>query len=197
MNAPEKNATTGAAPERDGERMAEARLLSDDEYYPALNPRNIRPAKWAWKDVEPRLAALMRDPLKRADRRFVSLVNGDTPADNPGALPGIFIGIQGINPGEHIKPHRHNSFAIYHIVRGRGYSVVEGERIDWTQGDTFVCPAWAYHEHFNDGAEPAIQYVIQDMVGRAYERNLMWEEPQGHFGHMVKGGFRPHDETQG
>jgi gentisate 1,2-dioxygenase len=27
-----------------------------------------------------------------------------------------------------------------------------------------VYPAWAYHEHFNDSTEPAIQYVIQDMV---------------------------------
>ena len=189
MNAPDKPAAR--AP------MADAVLMTDDEYYPALNPVNVRPAKWSWADVHPKLQKLMEDPLKRADRRFLALVNGDTPADNPGALPGIFIGIQGINPGEHIKPHRHNSFAIYHIMTGKGHSLVEGHRIEWQRGDTFVCPAWAYHEHFNDGTEEAIQYVIQDMVGRAYERNLMWEEPEGHFGHMVKGGFRPHDPSQG
>jgi gentisate 1,2-dioxygenase len=108
-------------------------------------------------------------------------------------LPGLFCGIQGINPGEHILPHRHNSFALYHIMKGKGYSVVEGSRIDWSQGDTFLCPPWAYREHFNDGTEIAIQYVIQDMVARAYERNLMWEEPKGNFGHMVQGSFRPHN----
>ena len=173
--------------------LAEAKLMTDDEYYPSLMPRNIRPAVWRLKDLEPKLEALLRDPLKRADRRFLSLVNGDTPAENPGVLPGLFCGIQGINPGEHILPHRHNSFALYHIMKGKGYSVVEGERIDWSQGDTFLCPPWAYHEHINDGTEVAIQYVIQDMVARAYERNLMWEEPKGHFGHMVQGGFRPHN----
>lgn len=173
--------------------LAEALFMTDDEYYPSLMPKNIRPTIWKFRDITPRIEALVADPLKRADRRFLSLVNGDTAKDNPGALPGIFIGIQAFKPGEHILPHRHNSFAIYHIMQGKGYSVLEGQRIEWERGDTFVCPAWAMHEHFNNGDELAIQYVVQDMVGRAYERNLMWEEPVGHFGQMVKGGFRPHD----
>jgi gentisate 1,2-dioxygenase len=116
--------------------FAEAKLMTDDEYYPSLLPKNIRPAIWRLAELEPKLEALLKDPLKRADRRFLSLVNGDTPADNPGVLPGLFCGIQGINPGEHILPHRHNSFALYHIMKGKGYSVVEGSRIDWSQGDT-------------------------------------------------------------
>jgi gentisate 1,2-dioxygenase len=184
MNAPQKPL---ASP------LAEAKLMTDDEYYPHLLPKNIRPAVWRMKDVRPKLAELLKDPLKRADRRFLSLVNEDTPADNAGVLPGLFCGIQGINPGEHILPHRHNSFALYHIIAGSGYSVVEGTRIDWELGDTFLCPPWAFHEHINNGSEVAVQYVIQDMVARAYERNLMWEEPAGHFGHMVQGAFRPHN----
>jgi hypothetical protein len=70
--------------------LAEAKLMTDDEYYPSLMPKNIRPALWRLKDLEPRLDALLKDPLKRADRRFLSLVNGDTPAENPGVLPGLF-----------------------------------------------------------------------------------------------------------
>ncbi len=181
------------AHDKDAAPLAPALMMTDDEYYPALMPKNIRPAIWKFRDIEPRIDVLVADPLKRADRRFLSLVNGDTPKENPGALPGIFLGIQAFKPGEHILPHRHNSFAIYHIMQGTGYSVLEGQRVDWERGDTFVCPAWAMHEHFNSGQELAIQYVVQDMVGRAYERNLMWEEPVGHFGQMVQGGFRPHD----
>ncbi len=203
MNAHEKSISastskSGATPPASEDApLAEALMMTDDEYYHVLMPKNVRPTIWKFKAMQPKIDALVADPLKRADRRFLSLVNGDTPKDNPGALPGIFLGIQAFKPGEHIQPHRHNSFAIYHIMQGTGYSVLEGERIDWEQGDTFVCPAWAMHEHFNTGTELAIQYVVQDMVGRAYERNLMWEEPVGHFGHMVQGGFRPHNPELG
>ena len=200
MNAPKSIDTQQAEPLAESGReapLAEALMMTDDEYYHVLMPKNVRPTAWRFKAMQPKIDALLADPLKRADRRFLSLVNGDTAKDNPGALPGIFLGIQAFKPGEHIMPHRHNSFAIYHIMQGKGYSIVEGEKIAWERGDTFVCPAWAMHEHFNDGEEIAIQYVVQDMVGRAYERNLMWEEPVGHFGHMVKGGFRPHNPELG
>ena len=169
-----------------------ARLMTDDEYYPFLVKPKIRPAMWKWADVEPKLMELSKDPLRRADRRFLSLVNEDT-GDAGGALPSVFIGIQIINPGEHIVPHRHNSYAIYHIVAGSGYSILDGERHDWARGDTLVCPGMASHEHYNDGDEPAIQYVIQDMPARAMERNLIWEEPIGRMFHMVEGN-RPHQD---
>jgi len=148
MNAPDKKL---ASP------LAEAKFMTDDEYYPSLLPKNIRPAIWRLRDLQPRLDALLKDPLKRADRRFLSLVNGDTPEENPGVLPGLFCGIQGINPGEHILPHRHNSFALYHIMKGKGYSVVEGERIDWEAGDILCIPVMAWHSNCNlDPKEPAL-----------------------------------------
>jgi gentisate 1,2-dioxygenase len=168
------------------EQMEWAKLMTDDEYYPKLTKENVRPAKWSWKDVYPKLQELSKDPLKRADRRFVALVNTDT-GDASGALPSVFVGIQIINPGEHIEPHRHNSYAVYHILKGKGYSVVNDMKIEWEAGDTFACASWAYHERFNNGDEEAIMYVFQDMVARAHERNLIWEEPVGNVGHVVKG----------
>ncbi len=163
-----------------------ARIMTDDEYYPFLVKKNLRPGIWRWREVAPRLQGLAADPLRRADRRFVTLVNEDT-GEAGGMVPTVFIGIQIINPGEHILPHRHNSFAIYHIVQGRGYSVLNGQRFDWVRGDTFLCPPMASHEHFALGDEQTIQYVVQDMPARAMERNLIWEEPIGHSFHMVEG----------
>ena len=170
-----------------------AQFMTDDEYYPYLIKKNVRPAIWRWKDVSPRLQDVASDPLRRADRRFVALVNKDT-GEAGGAVPSAFIGIQVMNPGEHILPHRHNSYAVYHIMQGTGYSVLEGEKFEWEQGDTFACPAWAVHEHINTGTEQAIQYVFQDMPARAMERNLMWEEPMGRSFHMVEGKFAPHKD---
>jgi len=185
------------APEVEYQRTIEssenARLMTDDEYYPYLAKPNVRPAIWRWRDVKPPLTEVAKDPLRRADRRFLSLVNSDT-GESGGALPSIFLGIQIINPGEHIVPHRHNSFAIYHIMEGEGFSVLEGDRYDWERGDTFVCPAWASHEHICTSETPAVQYVVQDMPLRAMERNLIWEEPLGRLFHMVEGNL-PHSDS--
>ena len=169
-----------------------ARFMTDDEYYPFLIKKNIRPAIWRWRDLEPRLSAVAKDKLRRADRRFVALVNSDT-GETGGVLPSLFLGIQIINPGEHIVPHRHNSYALYHILRGAGFSIVGDHKLEWSRGDTFACSPWASHEHFNSGGEPAIQYVVQDMPARAIERNLMWEEPIGRMFHMVEGNL-PHSD---
>ena len=170
-----------------------ARFMTDDEYYPFLVKKNLRPSFWRWEDLYPRLKEVGEDPLRRADRRFISLVSEDT-GEAGGALPSIFIGIQYINPGEHILPHRHNSYAIYHIIKGSGYSVLDGERFDWVQGDTLVCPPMASHEHINNSDQEAIQYVIQDMPARAMDRNLIWEEPMGKVFHMVEGKGSPHED---
>ncbi|MEM7674969.1 MAG: cupin domain-containing protein [Myxococcota bacterium] len=154
-----------------------SQYMTDDEYYPYLAKPNIRPAKWGWDEVKPRLDKVAKDPLRRADRRFVTLVNADT-KEAGGALPSVFIGLQIMNPGEHIVPHRHNSYALYHILEGEGYSVVgHGDdlmKLEWKRGDTLACPAWAHHEHFCTSDSQAIMYVIQDMPARAMERNLMW-----------------------
>jgi len=174
------------------DRTPHAKLMTDDEYYPFLVKKNIRPALWRWADVRPKLEELAKDKLRRADRRFLALVNEDT-GEAGGVLPSIFLGIQIINPGEHIVPHRHNSYALYHIIQGEGYSIVSEHRFDWSRGDTFACSPWASHEHVNTGTEAAIQYVIQDMPARAMERNLMWEEPIGRMFHMVEGNL-PHSD---
>jgi gentisate 1,2-dioxygenase len=169
-----------------------ARFMTDDEYYPFLVKKNIRPAIWRWRDLEPRLKEVAHDKLRRADRRFVTLVNSDT-GESGGVLPSLFVGIQIINPGEHIVPHRHNSYALYHIMQGAGFSIVGDYKFEWKRGDTFACSPWASHEHFNSGETPAIQYVVQDMPARAMERNLMWEEPIGRMFHVVEGNL-PHSD---
>lgn len=169
-----------------------ARFMTDDEYYPFLVKKNLRPAIWRWEDLKPRLGDVLRDPLRRADRRFIALVHADT-GEAGGVFPSIFLGIQTFAPGEHIVPHRHNSYALYHILQGEGYSILDGQRFDWKKGDTFACPPMASHEHIATGTEPAIQYVIQDMPARAMDRNLVWEEPIGRLFHMVE-GKAPHQD---
>jgi gentisate 1,2-dioxygenase len=50
---------------------------------------------------------------------------------------------------------------VYHVAEGGGFSIIAGQRFDWTEGDTFVVPAWAWHEHASDGGE-AVLFSFSD-----------------------------------
>ncbi len=53
--------------------------------------------------------------------------------------------------------HAHGEESL-HILRGRGFSVIDGQRFDWHEGSTLQVPYRAAHQHFNTGTEPA-QYL--------------------------------------
>jgi quercetin dioxygenase-like cupin family protein len=53
--------------------------------------------------------------------------------------------------------HRHQGGLAIYVIRGEGYTMCEGERIDWKQGDLVllpVVPGGVEHQHFNTGDEP-------------------------------------------
>jgi len=71
--------------------------------------------------------------------------------------------IQLLRPGVHTSSHRHTSSVVYFVVRGRGYSLINGERFDWKERDFLVLPNWAWHEHVNESpSEEAILFSVQD-----------------------------------
>jgi gentisate 1,2-dioxygenase len=71
--------------------------------------------------------------------------------------------IQMIRPGIHTKAHRQVNSAVYHVFEGAGATIIDGIRFDWEQGDFFVIPTWASHEHLNASKrDRAILFSIQD-----------------------------------
>jgi gentisate 1,2-dioxygenase len=54
--------------------------------------------------------------------------------------------------------HRHLIDAVIHILRGHGYSIIDGVRYDWGPGDFMCVPTFAWHRHVNLGDEP-VAYV--------------------------------------
>jgi gentisate 1,2-dioxygenase len=42
---------------------------------------------------------------------------------------------------------RETASSVYHIIQGTGYSMINGQRFDWKQGDTFCIPAWNEYSH--------------------------------------------------
>ena len=43
---------------------------------------------------------------------------------------------------------RETTSAVYHVVFGQGFTIVNDKRLDWKQGDTFCIPSWFKYQHF-------------------------------------------------
>ncbi|HEY2990248.1 MAG TPA: cupin domain-containing protein, partial [Candidatus Binatia bacterium] len=70
--------------------------------------------------------------------------------------------MQMLRPGEQSKEHRHTSTTIYHVFRGKGFTVIDGQRQEWETGDSFTVPLWRWHAHGNSGREAAVLFVMND-----------------------------------
>lgn len=64
-----------------------------------------------------------------------------------------------IPPGGHTGKHRHFNEALIYILRGRGHTVIEGERYDWGESDVISVPLFSWHQHFNDDPEQFVRYL--------------------------------------
>ncbi|MFM0742113.1 cupin domain-containing protein [Paraburkholderia xenovorans] len=72
--------------------------------------------------------------------------------------------MQLLRPGEHTLAHRHTGSYLYQVAKGSGYSVINGQRFDWTERDIFCVPSWAFHEHANASAsEDACLFCFSDL----------------------------------
>ncbi|HLI21057.1 MAG TPA: cupin domain-containing protein [Stellaceae bacterium] len=68
--------------------------------------------------------------------------------------------------------HRHQGGLVIHVIDGRGYSVVDGERVDWEKGDLVLLPLKperVEHQHFNlDPEKPALWMAFIHQGTREY-----------------------------
>lgn len=60
----------------------------------------------------------------------------------------------------HSGKHRHQGGLVIYVIEGRGYSVVDDEKIDWEAGDLLLLPIkpdGVVHQHFNHApGEPCL-----------------------------------------
>jgi gentisate 1,2-dioxygenase len=91
------------------------------------------------------------------------LMDYTNPITGRWVMPTISCHIQLLRPGERTKAHRHTVSAVYHVVEGRGLSIVDRQKLEWEGKDVFCVPGWAFHEHENRSAtEPAILFSYTD-----------------------------------
>ena len=77
-------------------------------------------------------------------------------------LPTFACELQLFTPKMATKAHRHISTTIYQVFKGQGATEVEGEVLEWSEGDIFVIPPWAWHSHENRTDGDSILYSMND-----------------------------------
>lgn len=130
----------------------------------AISERKVRgyPSpliNYKWKrirEVLEGLTALEPDPYDGFAIDYVNPVTGGSADARLGTM------MQRIVAGGGTKAHRHVHSACYHVLEGEGYTVIDGEKFEWSQGDFFIVPPWSWHEHHNTGQTDAHLFSLND-----------------------------------
>lgn len=67
--------------------------------------------------------------------------------------------IEELAPGGRNGRHRHLNEALVYILEGRGYSMIDGVRHDWGQGDVIAVPMMSWHQHFNADDQQRVLFL--------------------------------------
>jgi gentisate 1,2-dioxygenase len=77
-------------------------------------------------------------------------------------VPTINASTQLIKAGRRTKARRTLANYIHHVVEGSGYSVIDGQRFEWKEHDTFCVPTWCWQEHAAETRD-AILFTCSDL----------------------------------
>lgn len=162
-------------------------IISYKEFLTKSTKPVVRPSVWKWEDIKSNLYGELSKGFAEEDKGTVSLINKDT-GDANGVSPNINALVQVLKPGQHNESHKHSNMALFLVFQGEGYSIIDGEKIEWAKGDLLYAPAWLEHEHCNTSEhEDAILYTIQDVPHVSGMGTWFLEEPVGTgTNHVVK-----------
>ncbi|MEV6308246.1 cupin domain-containing protein [Streptomyces sp. NPDC051840] len=78
-------------------------------------------------------------------------------------MPTIGCRVQRLRPGFRGAGRRHTASTVFSVVRGEGATVVDGERLEWSEKDTFAVPGWASYRHLNSSStDDAVLFSYSD-----------------------------------
>ncbi len=127
-----------------------------------------------WTRERPRFSPLMLYSWEQTAQALYELRNHDcsphdgisleyTHAQTGGpVLPTMSCRVQMIRKGEKLRPKRVTGSSVFHVVQGKGRSVIEGKTFDWEKGDIIALPSWTQHDYAAAGNEDAILFSISD-----------------------------------
>ncbi len=115
---------------------------------------------YKWADTERALTNLAQVSSSPFDDVALEYINPHTGGP---VFESLTSWIQMLRPGMQTQAHRHTGSTVYHAFEGNGETIINGVRFAWQQGDFFVIPSWAWHEHHNLSQDKrALLFSIHD-----------------------------------
>lgn len=134
----------------------------------------LHPVGHKWDKGYSPLFKYQWEPTYEALSRYARVTDGSpydgvlmdyvNPLTGGPVMQTIGASMQMLRPGEHTKAHRHTGSFLYQVAKGRGWSVINGQRFDWRERDIFCVPSWMFHEHANASAgDDACLFCFNDL----------------------------------
>jgi mannose-6-phosphate isomerase-like protein (cupin superfamily) len=163
-------------------------LVTDEPLYrfagavPDPRQTSVAPVHYPADEITRQLQKVVEAAQNATTSGIALIFSSETFEAGRNILPTLTLSLNTVPPGEHQRAHEHNSAAITLILAGEGaYSMVGGERCDWSEHATLVTPATLAHSHHNPGEARAAFLIVQDggLHYRARTMGFRFLEPAG------------------
>ncbi len=120
----------------------------------------------------------MRDDWRERMSKAASLVKGKDlpweinrhgkmkwylhPALQDRAIRSLIVFVQEIPPLSRTGKQKHQGGLVHYILEGRGYTILNGKRYDWEEGDCVVLPILpdgVQYQHFNSDPDKPVLFI--------------------------------------
>ena len=137
----------------------------------AVQRSAIQPVHYAAVEMQQQLEAIYAHPDAAQFPGFGLMLAHAGTEDIRTIHPAMTMALNTLPAGEKQRPHTHNAMALTMCIQGEGvYSVVDGERKDWSPFAVMVTPPGAAHYHANEGSKRMQSMVLQDGGLYSYAR---------------------------
>lgn len=141
---------------------------SKDFHQTFARPVYVKPEKLIHRNVEQSVEHNQFSTERKHPVFFV-----DLPTKN------VSMTVGGLLPGQLTNRHRHTYETVLYVLEGKGYTEVEGEKVEWQAGDAVYIPSWAWHRHQNlSDTEPA-RYLACENAPQLQNLGVALREEEG------------------
>ncbi|MGH1335054.1 MAG: cupin domain-containing protein [Aureispira sp.] len=91
----------------------------------------------------------------------------------------VSITIGGLLAKQVTSQHRHTYETMLYVLEGKGWTEIEGNKIEWKAGDAVYIPSWAWHRHGNLSEELSAKYIACENAPQLQNLGLALREEEG------------------
>jgi len=138
---------------------------------PAVHAPAVKATHWPATEIDGNLERVWARPRSAETTGCSVMFSCQDFAPGYHTTPMINTAINTLIAGGDQRPHRHNGVAVTLAIEGEGvHSLIDGQRVDWSNGAAQITPASLLHSHHNRGPRRMRSFVIQDEGLHYYTR---------------------------